>query len=333
MTGPNRRDTVAGLAALGAAAVLGGSANAAMRLASLVIHGMPATPSVVMARLIDAGALAPFAETARLAVWRSPDQMRTGVISGDMKVFGTPTYSCANMRNRGVPIRQINVVTWGLLYLMSRDPMVQRIEDIAGRTVLLAFRNDAPDLIFRLVLRRLGLDPDKDVKLYYVGSATEAVQLFLAGRADIAVLAEPAASAAEMRAAQTGVTVYRAVDLTEVHGRLTGQPPRIAQAGLGVHEDFVQAYPEVVQAIHDGCVASAHWVLDNPVDAGRLGAALLDLGAATITRSIPFFRLDVVSAADARGDLERYFGDLMEMSPDILGGKLPDDAFYWGRDT
>lgn len=330
MRRPTRRDALAGLGALGGAVLLPGHGGAAARLDSLVIHGMPATPSVVMARLIETGALSAFADKAQLKVWRSPDQMRAGVVSGDMKVFGTPSYSCANMLNRGVPVRLMNIVTWGLLYLMSRDPAVRRIEDIAGKPVLMAFRNDAPDLIFRMTLRRLGMNPDTDVKLQYVGSPTEAVQLLLAGRADLAVISEPAATAAQIRGAQAGITVHRAADMTEVYGRLTGRPPRIAQAGLGVREDFVQAYPDIVQAIHDGCVAGSRWVLDNPAEAGRLGAALLDLAAPVVEKSIPSFRLDVVSAAAARPDLERYFGDLMDMSPDILGGRLPDDRFYWG---
>ncbi|MBI5114334.1 MAG: ABC transporter substrate-binding protein [Rhodovulum sp.] len=337
MPRPDRRDILALLAAcgigtLGAAALAPHPSRAAPpRLAQLVVHGMPSTPSIVIERLIEAGALAPFTDRPQLRIWRNADQMRTGVVSGDMQVFGTPTYTCANLLNRGVPVRQVNVLTWGLLYLLSRDPAIERIEDIAGQAVLVAYRHDAPDLIFRLVLRRLGLDPERDVRLQYVGSPSEAAQLLLAGRAALAVLAEPAATAAEVRAVQAGVSLRRTVDLTEVYGRLAGQPARIPQAGLAVREEFLQQHPDVVEAIHEGCVTAARWMLDHPDAAGRLGAPLLDLGPATIARSIPHFRLDVVSAADARGDLERYFSELIAMSPGIVGGRLPDDRFYWGR--
>ncbi len=297
---------------------------------TLTISAMPATPSVVVAHLVESGALSPLVGKTAMKVWRTPDQMRAGVLSGEMKVFGTPSYSCANMMNRGVPVRLMNILTWGLLYVMSRDESVSRVEDLAGRQVIMAFRNDAPDLIFRLVLRRLGLSPDKDVKIQYVGTPTEATQLFLAGKADIAVLPEPVATAAQMRGMQAGVAIKRAVDLTAVYGALTGRPPRIAQAGLGVAEDLVQSRPELVKAIHDGCVASARWVMNNPASAGRLGADYLDMQPAIIERSLPHFRLGVSTAAEARPELEAYFGDLMEMSPDIMGGRMPDPRFYWG---
>ncbi|NFV79601.1 ABC transporter substrate-binding protein [Magnetospirillum aberrantis] len=329
MTILTRRQALAGLAATGALA-FGGRPLSAQSLDQFTINAMPATPSVVVAHLVENNALSAHVAKATLKVWRTPDQMRAGVLSGDMKVFGTPSYSCANMMNRGVPVRLMNIMTWGLLYLMTRGPEIRSVSDLAGKDVVLAFRNDAPDLIFRLVLRRAGLDPEKDLKLHYVGTPTEASQLFLAGKTEIAVLPEPASSAVILRGMQAGISVERAIDLTEAYGKLTGRAPRIAQAGLGVSEDLVQSRPELVKAIHEACVASARWVLNNPASAGRLGADYLDLQPAIIERSLPWFRLNITSAAEARPELEAYFNDLMEMSPDIVGGRLPDDRFYWG---
>jgi NitT/TauT family transport system substrate-binding protein len=329
---PSRRAACAGLAALGGRALLPSPAAAAPPnlLDSLTIHGMPSIPSVVLAHMVQDPVLATLVRTPVLAIYRNADQMRTGVLAGSMKVFGTPSYSAANMFNREVPIRQINILTWGLVYVMSRDPAIRRIEDLAGRHVLVPSRNDAPDLIFRLVLRRLGMNPDQDLRLQYVGTPTEAAQLFLAGQADCALTPEPAGTAVEMRAFQAGIAVTRAIDLTDAYAAATGRPARISQAGLGVTEDFVQAHPEVVAAIHAGCVASARWVLDHPAEAGRLGATHLGLAAEIVERSIPRFRLAVASAAEARADMEHYFADLMEMSPGIVGGKLPEPRFYWG---
>lgn len=327
----SRRSACAGLAVLGCRGLWPVRAPAAPALLeNLTIHGMPSVPSVVLAHLVQSGGLAALIDKPVLEIWRNADQMRTGVLAGTMKVFGTPSYSAANMFNRGVPIRQVNILTWGLVYLMSRDPAIGRIEDLAGRHVLVPSRNDAPDLIFRLVLRRLGMDPDKDLRLQYVGTPTEAAQLFLAGQADCALTPEPAGTAVEMRAAAAGIPVHRAVDLTQAYAKATGRSARISQAGLAVAEDFVQACPEVVAAIHAGCIASAQWVLDHPAEAGRRGAVLLGLAPEIVERSIPRFRLAVTSAAQARADMENYFADLMEMSPGIVAGRLPEPRFYWG---
>jgi len=326
----SRRALLGGLGGLGAAGLFPAVGRAAPVLDSLTIAGMPATPSVVLAHMVESGALSGHVGKARLKVWRTPDQVRAGVVSGEMKVFGIPSYSCANLKNRGAPVRMLNIMTWGLLYVMSRDPAITRIEDLAGRTILQSFRNDAPDLVFRQILRKLGMNPDKDVTLNYVATPTEAAQLFLAGKADIAILQEPMATATQMRGMQAGIAVHRVLDLTEVYGRVNNRKGGIPQAGLGISEDLAQQRPDLVKAIHEACVAGARWVGNNPASAGRLGTDYLDLPAPIIERSLPHFRLGVVSAAEARAGMEAFFTDLLEMSPDILGGKLPESGFYWG---
>lgn len=325
----SRRAVLTGLLALGSLS-LPVRTVAANRLDALTIHGMPSVPSVVIARLVQGGSLSAVVDKPALSIYRNVDQLRVAVINGAAKMFGAPSYSTANLFNRGVRLRQINILTWGLVYVLSRTREIGRIQDLAGRHLLVPLRNDAPDLILRLVLLRSGMRPDKDVRIQYVGAAPEAVQLLLAGRADCALLPEPFTTAAEMRAEAGGTAIHRAIDLTEAYAQATGRPARIAQAGLAVAEDFVQAHPEVVAAVHAGCLSAAQWTLAHPAEAGRLIAEQLNLTPEIVTRSIPRFRLAVQSAADARPDMDNYFADLMEMSPDIVGGRLPEAPYYWG---
>lgn len=303
----------------------------AAALDRLTVWGMPASPSVVLARAVASGALAPLVEEARFDVWRTPDQMRAGVVSGDMALFAAPTYSAANLFNRGAGIRLVNVLTWGLLYVVAGPGVtVTSLADLAGRKVLVAARNDAPDLLTRLVLGWAGLDPERDVSLTYAGTSAEVVPLFLAGQADIAILPEPAASAALMRAGQAGITVTRALDVTGIYAAHTGRAAGIPQAGLAVTERFLGDHSDVVAALHEACVAAAGWVAAEPAAAAALVAGQLNLPAPIVEASLPNFRLEVASAAQARSDLELYFRNLMTLSPDIVAGRLPEPDFYWG---
>lgn len=324
----DRRAVVAGLMSAAAGLALPAPARAG---AKLTIWGMPASPSVILARAAMAPALAESAGSAEFKLWRTADQMRAGVVSGSMELFAAPTYAAANLRNRGAGVRLVNVLTWGLLYVMTaRSVSLSRIDDLAGKTVLLAFKNDAPDLITRLVLRWAGIDPDKDVNLVYVGSSAEVVPLFLAGKADIAMLPEPAATAAEIKARTSGVAIRRALDVTDLYNAHTGRDGGIPQAGLAVTDAFLAAHPDLVALVEDACVEAGAWIVANPRAAGILGASALGLPAPIVEKSLPRFRPDVRSAAEARADLELYFDNLMTLSPGIVGGRLPDDDFYWG---
>ncbi len=329
--GVSRRRFLECLAAAGLAALSVPAARAA-GLDRLTVWGMPASPSVVLARAVASGALAPFAGEARFDVWRTADQMRAGVVSGDIELFAAPSYAAANLYNRGAGVRLVNVLTWGLLYVFAgRGVSIGQIEDLKGKSLLVGSKNDAPDLLTRFVLKEAGLDPDKDIKLSYVGTSAEAVPLLLAGKADAAVLPEPAASAAEIKARQAGVAVTRALDVTELYAARTGRPAGVPQAGLAVTERFLDAHPEVVAALHAASVEAAGWVAANPKEAAALIAGPLKLPAPIVEASLPRFRLKVASAAEARDDLEAYFRALMTLSPDIVAGRLPEPAFYWGR--
>ncbi len=328
LAGMNRRrfleclTAVAGLVALPARAAT---------LDRLTVWGMPASPSVVLARAVASGALSSLVGDARFDIWRTADQMRAGVVSGDIALFAAPSYAAANLFNRGAGVHLVNVLTWGLLYIFAGQGVrLERIEDLKGKTLLVGAKNDAPDLLTRFVLKAAGLEPDRDLTLSYVGTSAEAVPLLLAGKADAAVLPEPAASAAEIKARQAGVIVTRALDVTELYASQTGRPVGIPQAGLAVTEGFLNAHPDVAAALHAASMEAANWVAAHPKDAATLIAGPLKLPSPIIEASLPRFRLKVASARDARADLEAYFEALMTLSPDIVAGRLPEPAFYWG---
>lgn len=328
LAGMNRRQF---LECLTAAAGLVALPARAATLDHLTVWGMPASPSVVLARAVASGALSSLVGDARFDVWRTADQMRAGVVSGDIALFAAPSYAAANLFNRGAGVRLVNVLTWGLLYIFAGQGVrLERIEDLKGKTLLVGAKNDAPDLLTRFVLKAAGLEPDRDLTLSYVGTSAEAVPLLLAGKADAAVLPEPAASAAEIKAKQAGVVVTRALDVTELYAAQSGRPVGIPQAGLAVTEGFLNAHPDIVAALHAAAVEAASWVAVHPKDAATLIADPLKLPVPIIEASLPRFRLKVASARDARADLEAYFEALMTLSPDIVAGRLPEPAFYWG---
>jgi len=325
-----RRVLIGGLAGVGVALCAPWLIRPAHAAEPLTLWGIPASPSAVFARAVTSPALQAAAPGVTFDVWKSTDQMRAGVTSGAFELFATSTYAAANFYNRGAGTRMVNVITWGVLYVMARDETLASIADLAGKKVLLSNRHEAPDLLLRMVLGWSGLDPDKDVQLDYVGNPGEAVPLFLSGRGDVAVMHEPAAAAALLRAGKEGIPIVRALNITEVYGAHTGRGPRIPQVGLAVSEGYLDAAPEVVAAAHAACVEAGAGVLADPDAAAAATAPLLGLPGPIIAQSLPHVHLDVVSARDARDDIALYFEKLMALDPGIVGGRNPDDAFFWG---
>ncbi|CAO3428907.1 ABC transporter substrate-binding protein [Azospirillum doebereinerae] len=328
-----RRATLVGLAAALAAPTLR-SATAAAPLSELTLWGPPAGPSITLVHAIASGLTRPVADKVVFKAWRTPDELRAGLTSGTMQAFVLPTQSAANLFNKGLGVRLVNVMTNGLLHLLSADPSLtplvalKGIAALKGRSVAIPFRNDTPELVFRRLLAAERLTPDTDVGLQFAGTPMEAIQLLLTGRADAALLPEPAASAAILRAVQAGKTVSRVLDIQKAWGAATGLGTVLPQAGLGVTDAFLADHAPAVEALHAALVAATASVNADPARAASDAAAPLSLPWPVIEQAIPHSNLVAQRASAAREPLESLFRAVSEFDPRIIGGALPPADFY-----
>lgn len=305
----------------------------APRRAKLVLAGPPAAVSWPLKRMVDAQALAAVAEQVELRTWKDPDQLRLLALGGQADVLALPTNVAAMLHARGVKLRLVNVSTWGVLWLVSRTPGPKTLADFRGAEIAMPFRGDMPDIVFRLLAARQGLDALKDFRLRYVASPLDAMQLLLMRQVEHALLSEPAVSLGLRKAAGlplVGLTLHRAVDLQQEWGRVLGRAPRIPQAGialLGAAADdtaltatLQRAYAEALA----GCEASPD------ACAAAVAARQPMLDAAAVADSIRADNARFSTAHPARAELEFFFEQLHRQDPGLVGGRLPPADFYGG---
>lgn len=322
-----RRTVVAGITAALAAPAFR-SASAASPLPELTLWGPPAGPSVTLLHAIASGALGAIAGKITFKAWRTPDELRAGLTSGTMQTFVLPTQSAANLFNKGLGVHLVNVMTNGLLYLVASDTSLTSMAALKGRTVAVPFRNDTTEVLFRRLLTLQGLAPDTDVSIQFTGTPMEAVQLLITGRADAALLPEPSATAAILRAGQAGKAVSRVVDIQKAWSDATGLAPTLPQAGLGVTTAFLDAHTPAVEALHEALVRATASVNADPARAANDAATPLGLPSPVIEKAIPHSNLVAIRASEARPTLEAVFRAVAEADPKIIGGKLPAAEFY-----
>ncbi len=294
----------------------------------LTLWGPPATPSVTLAHAAASGRLAPLAEQVAFRVWRNPDEMRAGLTSGTMQVVVMPTTTAANLYTRGLGVRLVNVMTDGLLYVVAADPSLTGFDRLKGRSLAVPFRNDTPEFVMKRLLRHHGLTPGADLRVDSTGTPIEAIQLLLAGRIDAALVPEPAASAAIMRAAAAGKTVARVIDVQQAWAEVAGPGATLPQAGLAVSSAFHARQPDLVGRLHEALAAATVAVRAEPARAASDAAAAFELPAAVLERSIPHSNLVATRAITARPALETLFRTVADADPAIIGGRLPDAGFY-----
>jgi NitT/TauT family transport system substrate-binding protein len=271
--------------------------------------------------------LKPLASELSLRIWRSPDEMRAGISSGNMTAVIVPTYVAANLHNRGLGIRLLNVMTDGLLYVVASPGTADEIAGLKGKRVAVPFRNDMPDIILRRLLAAARLSV-ADLTIDYSGTPPEAVQMLLSGRVDAALLSEPASTAAIIRAAAAGKSLERIIDCQKAWSQVSATGG-IPQAGLAITDKLVARIGSAgVGALQHALESATRAVLANPAAAAAAAASAFDLPVPVLERSIPFSNLVARPATSARPQLTAFFALLAEDEPRLIGGRQPDDGFY-----
>jgi NitT/TauT family transport system substrate-binding protein len=324
------------LTTLAATAVPAWAQAPAQKRAKLVLAGPPASVSNPLTRIVDSGALAAWADQVQFVPWTTPDQLRALTIDGAADFIATPSNVAANLYNRGVPLTLLNIGTWGNLWMVSRSPDKKTLADFKGEEIAMPFRSDMPDILFQLLAEKQGLNPQRDFRLRYVATPLEAMQQLVMRQVDHALLAEPAVSMA-LRKTQSfpgnvvAPTLYRSVDLQKEWGRVLQRPPLIPQAGIAALGE-VRNDPALLAAFQSAYADAQQWCANQPDACGAAMAKhskglLLPEAVADGIRAAP---KHLASARQARAELEFFYGLLLQRQPALVGGKLPDAAFYGG---
>ncbi|MEM1046828.1 MAG: ABC transporter substrate-binding protein [Pseudomonadota bacterium] len=315
---------------LGASAIMPLTAGFvhAGKIDRLALYGPPAGPSVTLAHAVADGGFGEIAKAATFTVWRNPDELRAGLTSGAILLSVVPIQAAANLYNRGFPIRLANVMTDGLLYIISDTPEIRTVRDLAGRSLAVPFRGDTPELILGQLLEHHGLDAQSDLKIRYTGSPVEAMQLLLAGQVEAALTGEPSTTAGVLRGKRAGKDIRRAIDVQAAWGDMTGAVPVLPQAGLAVTKGFLDTHDDAVPRLLSVLETATADVLADPARAAANAREPLGLPAPLIAASVPHCNLVARPAAEARADIERMLTAMAGDDMRRIAGRLPDDDFY-----
>jgi len=314
--------------------VLNVNADEIKKVDKLILSGPMSSVSHPLIHMIETGALNDVAEKVEFKLWKSPDELRAYTLRGGADFIAVPTNVAANLYNKEVELKLLNVSVWGILGLLTRDKDKKSLKDFVGCEIAMPFRADMPDIIFEEIVKKQGLDPKKDFKLRYLSSPIDAMQMLILRRVDHALLAEPATSIALRKTGSfplklVAPDLYRSDMLEKEWGEVFKVESKIPEAGMAVIGDMIKN-EHIVKRFNEEYAKSMAWYKANPKEAGEMMAkAIPMLDAEGVADSIAFTKLDVVPAKEAKKDLEFFYDVLKSNNPKTIGGKLPNEGFYY----
>ena len=265
-----------------------------------------------------------------LQLYGAADEIVPKLIKGELDLAAIPANLAATLyqkTNGGIQVLAVN--TLGVLYVVEKGNTVHSFADLKGRTILSTGKGTTPEYVLRYLLQKNGLDPDRDVKIEYYSEASEVTAQMAAAKKDaIAVLPQPYVTAAQMKDAALRVVL----DLTKEWNKVCGT--QLITGVTVVRTAYAEEHPDVVQAFltdYEKSVNAANTDID--------GTAALceEVGvvakAAIAKKALPQCNIVFRRGEEMKKDISAYLQVLYDASPAAVGGKLPDDSFYWTKPT
>lgn len=263
-------------------------------------------------------------------------EISLGVAKGEVDVAVIPTNVAAKFYNGGTDIKLLSVNVFGCLYLVGKGDLTNGLNDLKGKVLTVIGQGASPDITIKLILDRNGIpyeestEPiDGKVALRYVSQGPDAVALLANDGTDYAVLGEPVATNATKKLAAKGVTIL--LDLQSVWNDLLGESDCFTQAGVvvakSVYDDngLIEALLQKLESNYEYLISDIANVQETLTENGSA------LTAAFSKELIDRCNLKCKKAIDVKGKLEKYFNAVKAYDQTFIGGKLPDDGFYWSK--
>ena len=261
----------------------------------------------------------------------APDEVVAAVASGSADIAACPTNLAATLNvktNGGVQLLALN--TLGVLHVVTSDPSIDSIDDLAGRKIYATGQAGVPEYAVDYILTQNGIKDS--VELVYLAEHSELATLMAAGEVTVGILPEPHVTSVLMQNKDMQ-TVIDVTEAFETAAAKAGSEDMVLSMGcVIVRREFAEKNPEKVSAFLDAYSESVALVNADPAAAGELVQKHGVMPkAAVAARAIPNCHIVFIEGEAVRAQVEPLYEVLHAANPASIGGALPGDDFYYVR--
>jgi len=291
---------------------------------NVTIAGLKGPTSIGMIKMIDEKALNSDAYNVSYVAESAPDALTGKIISGEIQISSVPINLASVLYNKtGGKVQIVAVNTIGNLYIVGSDDTA-KISDLENKTIGMSAKGSTPDFAMNYLLKQNGLEGKVNLE-YELDHATLA-QKVIAGDSPVALLPQPFVTQTTMK----NQNVKMLIDLNQAWKESTGGKSELYTGCIVINKEFAENNKEFVQEFLKQYEESVNYVLANAKDA----SVLVDKNeimpsAALVEKAIPYCGITFKKAIDSKESLNAFYQILFDSNPASVGGKMPDEGFYF----
>lgn len=272
-------------------------------------------------------------------------QISAAILNNTANIAIAPLNLGATMYNKGMGVKLVTTNVQGSLYMVGKNmpagaTTAEKLASLKGKVVYNIGQGATPDLTFKYILDHFGIEyvegddktPVADkVTLCYKSAGSEVIPLLAADDNKYGILGEPAVTTANSKINTSTVFDIQAL-WQEATGSATAGFP---QAGVFVKESLLTSeHAAFIEWFVTKLQENDEWAPANP---DKVSSALTSAGSTSLagltSDTITACNLDTVKAVDAKAAVNTYLKVLFDFNNATVGGKMPDDNFFYAPAT
>ena len=284
-----------------------------------------------MVKLMDDDEANATANDYEFTVAAAIDEVTPKIVQGELDIAAVPAnMSSVLYNNTDGAIDVLAVNTLGVLYIVETGDTVQSVEDLRGKTIYASGKGATPEYALNYILRENGIDPEKDVTIEYKSEHAECVTAITSAENGIAMLPQPFVTTAQTKNEDIRIALDLTKEWENVQKDATEKSAMITGVVV-VRKAFLEENSDAVNTFLTEYKASIEYVNSNVDAAAELIGEYNIVPAPVAKKALPYCNITFVEGDDMKTQLRGYLNTLLEQNPKSIGGKLPDDSFYYSR--
>lgn len=293
-----------------------------------------------MAKLIhDNGGLSGN-EKYQFTKFKDAKDATAALIAGTVDMACLPTNNAAtiyNTKDGAAKVLAINCLN-SLFVMTKSGTQLNSFEELEGKTIH-TISNGTPKVILQHALNEMGINATISTKAMINGNEKDLVQpsdlasALINGAVDIALVPEPVATAAPLQINNQNkdYTYSVALDLASVWSQVSDTP--VAMGCIVGRTDFVNENKAATDAFLAEYKASIEFIAnkDNLDTSANLIVEATVLGAPAAAKKSLSNLMNAIAYKDGAEMKTILNAFLSTINTNLIGGKLPDDNFYYQK--
>lgn len=261
----------------------------------------------------------------------SPDQVTARILGKECDIAAVPINlaSVLYKKTQG-KIRILCANTLGVLSILENGSSINSIADLKGKTIYAPNPGSTPEYVLRYVLKKNGIDPDKDVTLQFLTGGDEVAAALGAAKAKgeeaVGMLPEPKLSAFLSQNSDFHVCL----DMTAEWDKVAGEGNTLVQGVFVARSEFVEEHPVLIANFLSDYEKSQNFVNSDPEKGAEL---IVEAGiipkAPLAKKAIPGSHITYLAGSEMKSAVSSCLKVLCDFNPASIGGEMPADDIYF----